>query len=122
MKIHTLLTTIGLSFKKIFGLVTLLLFVFHIFGMDVPSSLVSNNESKSIVATLNNSADYLNSVSNPGLPAPNPVDATVCVGGTATFTVSGYTTYQWESSPDGFTWTSMSGKTSPTLTLSLIHI
>jgi hypothetical protein len=46
---------------------------------------------------------------------------TICSGGTATFTAtvsggSGTITYQWQDSPDGTTWTNISGATSSTFT------
>ena len=98
MKLHTFLTPKIRSFKKIIGLVTMMLMVSQIFGLDMPSSTVSVNQNNSIVASVNASAAYSNDFSTPGIPAPDPIDATVCVGGTANFTVSGYSTYQWQES------------------------
>ncbi|HMK26709.1 MAG TPA: GEVED domain-containing protein [Chitinophagaceae bacterium] len=61
------------------------------------------------------------SVTNPITALVAPVNKTVCVGTTATFTVSaggGPLTYQWEvSTNNGLTWTAISGATAATLTL-----
>jgi hypothetical protein len=60
-------------------------------------------------------------VTNPITALVAPTNKTVCVGSTATFTVSaggGPLTYQWEvSTNNGLTWSAISGATAATLTL-----
>jgi large repetitive protein len=53
--------------------------------------------------------------------AAQPQDITECISGDLTLTVgvtggTGITTYQWQSSPDGSTWTNIAGATSATYT------
>jgi subtilisin-like proprotein convertase family protein len=61
-------------------------------------------------------------VSNPvaGL-AVTPLTRAICLGGSTTFTATttggGPLTYQWQSSPNGTTWTDITGATGATLTL-----
>jgi subtilisin-like proprotein convertase family protein len=61
------------------------------------------------------------SVTNPITALVAPINKTVCVGSTATFTVSaggGPLTYQWQvSTNNGLTWSNIAGATAATLTL-----
>jgi hypothetical protein len=91
-----------LSICKVLGTAMMLLLSNPSEGVDLPgNSIVFNNIASSSLSA----------------PAPDPDDVIVCEGGDATFTVSGFASYQWEESPDGTTWTSMPGETFPSLTL-----
>ena len=63
----------------------------------------------------------------PGTPeiTSNPVDLSLFVGASASFSVTATgtsLTYQWQSSPDGAVWTNVSGATNATLTLAAVTL
>jgi gliding motility-associated-like protein len=54
-------------------------------------------------------------------PPADPSNVITCEGGTATFSVSGFTNYQWQQN-NGSGWVSLNGAISSTLTISLVPL
>jgi len=70
------------------------------------SDIVTSNDSMNAVSILVSGGTSL------------AMSSTICQGDSTSLTVSGYTnggTIQWQSSPDGITWTNIPGATNPTL-------